>query len=276
MKHSSWPVWLAAAALTGAVAPAAHAAPDVSAYASDGSVLAVGSVVAQGAPNGDVCTFADDAVTLATAHVGAIALQADDSCRLVVTFLGVPDGAFGSADPSAESRRPKIPEDGAVPASVGPPVSPGSVTGLLPTVGMDAATKRQVLVTLSQTVYRPGGIRQYEDYTTAQYFVDTKTGALSNLEPLGGYCIGDLLSDTVFLPLTEVRSCFYKTLYNGPNHVGFRSGGYYRTVVAGHETDGREMTETFDALRNKTPTGPCDTGGALPKLWTKYCFLALD
>jgi hypothetical protein len=276
MIRNTWPAWLAAAVLTGAVAPAAHAAPDVSAYGADGSVLSVGSVVAQGERNGDVCTFADDAVTLATARTGAIALQADDACRLVVTFLGVPDGAFGSADLTGESRRPKLPEDGAAPASVGSPVSPGAVTGLLPYVSTDVATKRQVQVTLSQTIYRTGGIRQYEDYIDVTYEVDTKNGALSNVQPVAGYCIGDLVSDVLLTPLTEIRSCFYKTLYNGPNRAGFQSGGYYRETVAGIETDARKLTETFDVLRNKVPTRACDTGGALPIGWTNYCFLDVN
>jgi hypothetical protein len=84
------------------------------------------------------------------------------------------------------------------------------------------------------------------------------------------------VSDVLLTPLTEVRSCFYKTLYNGPNRVGLRSGGYYRETVAGVETDARKLTEVFDALRNKVPTRLCDTGGALPIGWTNYCFLDVN
>lgn len=276
MNRTSWcRAWLAAAVLAGAAVPAAHAAPAVSAFGPDGSVLSVGSVVAQGERSGDACTFADGAVTLATSGAGAIALRPDESCRLVVTFLGVPDGAFGSANLRAESRRPKLPEDGAAPASVGPPVSPGSVAALVPTVSTDQGTKQQVLVTLSQTIYRPGGIRQYEDYTDAQYFVDSKTGAMSGLEPLGGYCLGDLLGDVLFTSPTEIRSCYYKTLYNGAKHVGFRSGGYYREVVGGIETDARKLTEVFDVAGKGTPTRDC-YAGTLPIGWSEYCFLDIN
>lgn len=280
---------LLAAVVLGSAAPTAQASADVSAVAADGRVLSVGSVVAQGVREGDVCKFADDVVTLSVADgAGAISLRSDENCRLIVDFLGVPSASMGTnANVALESRRPKLVDESAgasASGGAGGVIGHVGITGtpvddavaLANEVAAAASATEQKLVKLSQTIYSGGGIRQYEDSVDVQYLRDKRTGAMSAVEAYDGYCIGDLVSDLVYTPVTEIRNCFYKTLYGGPDRVGFVSGGYYRQVVAGIQTDGRKLTETFNAYRNQTPTRSCSTGGSLPLGWYNYCFMDVN
>ncbi|HEU0130993.1 MAG TPA: hypothetical protein VFQ85_08390 [Mycobacteriales bacterium] len=262
-------------ALAVAAALAAPAPATATVTAADGRALPVGSVVAYGARHGDTCTFDAPSVALAGDEV-ALGLRADDGCRLVVWTVSP-----AVADSLVQVGRPKTDADGATAPNAADLTSSGSG----PTVsGPEAAAvgivtaaasqdERQVL--LRQSVYKPGGVRVYEDEAEAVYLVDRRTGALSGLQPTGGYCAGDLLSDFVYSPLTEVVDCYYKRRYGGPDRIGFLSGGYYREVVAGIQTDGRTLTETFNRYRGKPATWTYDAGGALPVGWYTY-FYARD
>ena len=127
---------------------------------------------------------------------------------------------------------------------------------------------------LDQTVYDETGLRQYTDSTYAEYLRNRKTGDVTNMDIVEGYCQGSAADDAIagFLAMrtTEIHGCFYKTTFNGPGHVGFVSGGFYRQKVLTYTRDERTLTEAFDAWRDGFYTWSCEPG-PLPQRWYKEC-----
>jgi hypothetical protein len=255
------------------VAPHAHAATTV-AVTSGGRVLHAGSVVAHGRPSGGRCLFdGAAAVTLRSAAMGTagVALRATGACDLVVSAVGTGLGVAQASAPGTYEYAPRVDESDTGSVS-------GSTTLVSRLTGAAAAasTTTTYLVRVSQTVYDESGLRQYEDVSDASYLADRRTGNLSGMDLDGGYCQGSASDEAVdryaAVRTTEIRDCYYKTTLDGPAHVAFVSGGYFRQKYLTYVRDERMLTEHFDAYSNGAYDRTCDPGD-LPMYWVTYCFV---
>lgn len=272
---------LALAVVTAGAAGVAPAqATDVTAYAPDGRVLVVGSVVTEGTRSGDVCTFVDGVVTVVaplSADGGAVSLGVDETCRLVVTHLG----ALADAALANESlgRRPKLDDPSQPsPAGVGDVGEPGlSIVralgdglGFATEAAADAASTEVRQVKVRQLVVDPAGVRHYEDLVSAQYTRNLRKGTVGSLAKTAGYCEGPALDSMLPPPGEATELCYFRRTANGPTKVRFVSGGYYRTTAGPVVVDERRMKETFEATFTNVRL-TCDPGGVLLYGWDVRC-----
>jgi hypothetical protein len=278
------PVAVVVAVIAGtAVAPHVAHAEALSVTTSDGRVLQVGSVVASGERDGDVCVFADDAeIRLSGTNTNVALLTADDGCDLVVARI---TNAVSRRAPAPAGARPKYVEDAGTATSR----STGAAGGVAVETALDDLARprpkwqREVYtVHVAQPVYDAAGVRQYEDWYQVTYVEEwTATdGRVRGLAPVDGACVGGLGGEALgFDPLTEIRNCWYRTVANGYSTVSARGGGWYRQGWriggTGVTTDERAMSEYVSAWYLGWDYG-CNLGGSLPIGWGSECWARRD
>jgi len=242
------------------------------AVTADGRALHLGDVVARGRLTPAGCAF--DPVVFEAYGVTArsVTLRADAACRLTVTAL-----RNAPVDVVSFQQTPKVDETGTDTAST-------SAIGLeQPTVTAQrllagASTSEVMQVGLDQTVYDETGLEQYADSINAEYVRNKRTGDVSALEPTDGFCKGstedDVVTQILNVRTTEIHDCYYKTTINGPAHIAFVTGGFYRERYLVYERDARALTEKFDAWRDGHVAYVC-LAGTLPPNWSHHCDFTL-
>lgn len=250
----------------------AHAAAPV-AVTVDGRALRVGDVVAHGRVTPGGCAF-DPVVFLAHGvTTQSVTLTADAACALAVTALRSTPVTVMSYEES-----PKVDETTTDTTSTSTSVDVGQVTATAGGLVAGLATTDVMQVGLDQTVYDESGLEQYADSINAQYVRNTKTGDVSALEPTDGFCKGntedDVINQFANVHTTEIHDCYYKTTVNGPAHVAFVTGGFYRERYLTYERDARALTEKFDAYRSGYVAYSC-LAGTLPAYWSHHCDFTL-
>lgn len=221
-------------------------------------------VVAYGQRQGDVCWY-PDGVVLTSPTSAAIAVRAEDDCRLVV----VPQ----PKDPGVTSVMTYRAKTESASTTAG-------MTDVVSTVDHDVlSASAPVMVTseveLIQSIYDEVGLKMYEDSQQWEYQQNSKTGSMTRPVSVGGYCAinafaMDTPADLVPQPYDEIRTCNNKVTYPGPDKVGGLSWGYYRKRVGNVVYDERELQEWFTATRT-TFTRGCSYGPALKVGWVAVC-----
>lgn len=280
----------ASLAVAGAPSGAAHA-EGLTVTTSDGRVLTVGSVVASGTRDGDVCMLPDTAeIRLSGSNTNVATFTADPNCNVSISKI---TEATNRPITLALGARPKIDLD-TVAASGG--VGGVGTIGTLPGAGdvdADAAIGtvdglvsaakpkwQQEIYTIhvTQPVYDALGVRQYEDWYQIQYVEEWNDtdGRVRDVTPMDGACVGGIGGDVIgYDPVTTIRSCWYTRIANGYSRVEVKGGGWYRQGVRiggiGVTTDERIMSETVAAWYLGWDYS-CNLGGSLPISWSSECW----
>lgn len=222
-------------ALTTGLGPASANAESPVVFSASGDPLAVGSVVARGTVDGDLCSFAggDYVVTGNT----AVVLAVTPDCELVIRAIERLDGVVSGGAP----RGPVVPRRPADLSSTAEPAGTGSfgvaIGGGVPVVeGPDRLESYRGHV--ANYVSDEAGVKVFFSNDEIDFTQNARTGALGNVRYREGWCEGtpyvalDVPPVHADVPFQNtVVTCDYDSLRATASRVQFTSRTEYRQTT---------------------------------------------